>query len=48
MNLTALPKPVKLLLEMKTPAREVVFQDFPIFNDSDRDWYLKVALTGDT
>ena len=25
MNLTALPKPVKLVLEMKTPAREIVF-----------------------
>ncbi|KAM3143753.1 Encoded by [Paramecium bursaria] len=45
--ITSLPKPTKASLEVKCPAREVVVQDIPLVNNSDRDWTIKFVLTQD-
>lgn len=45
---TSLPKPIKATLEFVAPAREVLVQDIPIVNNTDRDFNLKVTLTGDS
>ncbi len=38
---TALPKQTKAQMEMKCPSREVLVQDIPFSNPSDKDWTLK-------
>ncbi|EGR31281.1 hypothetical protein IMG5_114390, partial [Ichthyophthirius multifiliis] len=42
---TALPKPVKALLEMTAPARECIMQEIPIINNTEKDWQMKIQLT---
>jgi len=42
LQVTALPKPVKATLEMTAPAKEVVVQEIPIVNNSDKDWHIRV------
>lgn len=44
---TVLPKPVKATLEMRCPARELLIQDIPFKNDTDRDWNIRAIFTPD-
>lgn len=41
------PKKAKMSLEMTAHAREVVTQEIPIVNNSDKEWQVKVRLTQD-
>lgn len=45
--LSILPKPVKLQVEMVTPARTQTVQNLPIVNNTDRDWRMRVHLRTD-
>lgn len=40
----ALPKPTKAIMEMQCSAKEVIIQDIPIINPSDREWTIKINL----
>ena len=44
---TAAPKPIRGILEMKCPAGEELKQQIPIVNNTDRDWNIKATLTYD-
>lgn len=46
LRINAQPKPVRALLEMNCPSREFVHQDIPIVNNTERDWHIKITLTG--
>jgi hypothetical protein len=46
-QVTSLPKPIKALLDFVIPAREIVSQEIPIVNNTDRDFNLKITLIGD-
>jgi len=46
-EVTANPKPVKATLEFKVPVRNSTTQDIPIINNTDKEWNIKVTLTGD-
>ncbi|CAD8050766.1 unnamed protein product [Paramecium sonneborni] len=46
-QITSLPKPIMVTLEMTIPAREIVTQEIPIVNNTDRDFNLKINLVGD-
>ena len=37
----------KMVIEFRGPARELIFQDIPISNDSDKDWSLTAFVRGD-
>jgi len=41
------PKKAKMSVEMTAHAREVVTQEIPIVNNSDKEWQVKVRLTQD-
>lgn len=47
LTVTSLPKPVKATIFMKVPARETVVQEIPILNQTDRDFMIRVSLTGE-
>jgi hypothetical protein len=36
-----------MVIEFRGPARELIFQDIPISNDSDKDWSLTAFVRGD-
>jgi hypothetical protein len=46
--LNIIPKPLKLDLEIKCPARNTVSQMVPIINKSDKDWKFRVNLQSDS
>ena len=46
-NIMAHPKPVKATLEFRVPAKNITTQDIPIINNTDKDWAIKVSLTGE-
>ena len=37
----------KMVIEFRGPARELIFQDIPIMNESDKDWSLTAFMRGD-
>ena len=46
LRITSFPKPVKAQLEMTAPAREMVLQEIPIVNNTDRDWHIRIVVQG--
>jgi len=42
---TVKPKKARISLEMTTTARNIVTQDIPITNNSDKDWNVKIRLS---
>lgn len=46
--LNIIPKPLKLDLELKCPARNTVSHIIPIVNKSDRDWKFRVNLQSES
>ena len=46
LRVTSYPRPVKALIEMIGPARELIMQEIPIINNTDRDWHIKISLQG--
>lgn len=46
LNLTSFPRPVKAVMELVAPAKELVVQEIPILNNTDRDWHIKIQLQG--
>lgn len=46
-HVNVLPKPLKLSLEMVTPARTPIVQMVPIVNQGEKDWRCKVVLSTD-
>lgn len=46
-HVNILPKPLKMTLEIVTPARTPITQMVPISNQSDRDWKCKIILLSD-
>lgn len=47
-SIVATPKPVKISLEFRVPAKNITTQDIPIINTTDKDWpNIKISLTGE-
>ena len=44
---TSLPRPVKAQIQMVCPIREVLVQEIPISNTSERDYVIKATIVSE-